>query len=525
MPLRFLPALLCLPPIVWALAVFPLPPWPLAAAIVVYAALLWRWPVAFLLVIPAVLPALDLGLWTGWTTVEVPDLFALATLGVLIARSPPGPRDMFPSGWMGAILLLLILSYAVSATIGLTSPLGYTGHSDNPYLRPDNALRLLKGPLEALVLLPFLRQRQRVSGDAAVWLGWGLAAGLAGVTLETIVERALFVGVMDFSIDYRVVGPFISMRIGGGHIGAYIAMVLPFVLSLGLAGVLGWLLMPLLGVGGAYSLAVTFARTAYAAALGSCGTAGVGLLVTALRGKRALLAFAIIPIVLVLGVIGAAASSEMMRARFSTLAEDLLTRENNWQTGWAVRDTGILADVFGMGLGTYQRTMLSRATLERPSDLSVEHDAEGAFVSLHALTPLYLGQKVVLPPEGRLHLSLRFRGDTPTAGISFILCDKILLYSENCRSRQATPSTPGQWQTVTTSLLSNGLGSASIAGVLPRPVELAVYATTIGTTIAFRDVSLRDPAGHELLANGNFSHGLDRWLFTDDDHLAWRIKN
>lgn len=525
MKFRFLPALCCFMPIVWALTVFPLQPWPLAAAIVVYVALLWRWPVAFLLILPALLPALDLGLWTGWTTVEVPDLFVLATLGVLIARSPPGLRDMFPGGWMGAILLLLILSYAVSTGIGLTSPLGFTGHSDNPYLRPDNALRLLKGPAEALVLLPFLRQRQRVAGDAVVWLGWGLAAGLAAVTLETIAERALFVGVMDFSIDYRVVGPFVSMRIGGGHIGAYIAMVLPFVLSLGRAGVLGWLLMLPIGVGGAYSLAVTFARTAYAAALGSCGTAGVGLLVTAMRHKRALLAFAIIPIAVVLGVIGAAASSEMMRARFSTLAEDLLTRENNWQTGWSVRDTGVLTDVFGMGLGTYQRTMLSRAATQRPSDLSVEHDAEGAFVSLRALTPLYLGQKIDPPAEGRLQLSLRFRGDTPTAGISFILCDKVLLYSENCRNKQATPTTPSQWQTVTTLLLGNGLGAASIAGVIPRPVEFALYATTTGTTIAFRDISLRDSAGHELLANGDFSHGLDRWLFTDDDHLAWRIKN
>ncbi len=525
MPIRFLPALGCFAPIVWALAVFPLPSFPLAAAILVYAAVTWRWPVAFLLVIPAVLPALDLGLWTGWTTVEVPDLFVLATLGVLIARSPPSWRDVVPEGWAGAVRVLLVLSSTVSTAIGLTSPLGYTGHSDNPYLRPDNALRLLKGPVEALVLLPFLRQRQRLFGDAVVWLGWGLAAGLAAVTLETIAERALFVGLMDFNIDYRVVGPFVSMRIGGGHIGAYVAMVLPFVLSLGLAGVLGWLPTILLGAGGAYTLAVTFARTAYAAALGSCGTAGVGLLVTAMRGKRALLGFAAVPIVVVLGMIGTAASSEMMRERFSTLAEDLLTREHNWRTGWAVRDDGVLSGVFGMGLGTYQRTMLSRATRERPSDLSVERDSEGTFVSLRALTPLRLGQKIAPPREGRVYLSLRFRGDRPAAGIAFTLCDNVLLYSENCRRREAMPSTPGQWQTVSVLLVGNGLGAASILGAIRRPVEFALSATATGSTIAFRDVSLRDSAGHELLANGDFSHGMDRWLFTDDDHLAWRIKN
>ena len=151
---QYLLACTCIALSIAILAAFPLNPYYPGVAVVLYAAILWRWPVAFLLVLPTVLPALDLGLWTGWTTIEVPDLFVLATLAVLIVRSPPGIGDAFPRGWMGAMLLMLIASYAISATIGLTSPLGFTGHSDNPYLRPDNALRLLKGPIEALVLLP-----------------------------------------------------------------------------------------------------------------------------------------------------------------------------------------------------------------------------------------------------------------------------------------------------------------------------------------------------------------------------------
>jgi hypothetical protein len=527
MLLRSLLACLCLVPVVWILAIFPISPWLLAAAVALYAGLLWRWPVLFLLVLPAVLPALDLGLWTGWTTVEVPDLFVLATLAVLILRSPPHLRDVFPGGWMGWVLLLLIASIAIGTVTGLASPLGFTGHSDNPYLRPDNALRLLKGPLEALVLLPFMRRRQRTHDDAPIWLGWGLAAGLAAVTLEVGLERALFVGLMDFSSDYRVVGPFISMRIGGGHIGAYIAMVLPFVLSLGLARarVLTWPLLILIGLGGAYSLAVTFARTAYVAAVGSCGTAGLGLSITAFRGKRGAIAFAVIQIVLVVAVLGSAASSELMRQRFSSLAEDLLTRENNWREGWSVRDQDVLTDIFGMGLGTYQRTMLSRAKTERPSDLSVETDSAGAFVSLRALTPFYFGQKIASPPSGPMRLNFRFRADMAHAGIAFIVCDKVLLYSHNCRSGQVTPMRPGEWVAVSALLDGSGLGAVTVLDAIPRPVELALFATTAGSTIAFRDVSLRDAGGRELLANGDFSHGLDRWLFTDDDHLAWRIKN
>jgi hypothetical protein len=523
MILRVPLAVLCLLPVVWVLAVFPLPAWPLALGLVASAALVWWRPVAFLLVLPVVLPALDLDLWTGWSMIGAPDLFVAATIAALIVRAPPRWDDVLPKGWMAAVLVLLIVSTAIGVAVGLASPLGYAGQSDNPYLRPDNALRLLKGPLEALVLLPFIRTRNRTHGDAAQWLGWGLALGLAAVTLEVMLERALFVDLMDFASDYRVVGPFVSMRIGGGHIGAWLAMVLPFALTpgLGRSRLYTWALLVLIGLGGAYSLAVTFARTAYAAAVASCGTAGLGLLIAAFRGRRGAIAFALVPIVLVVALLGAAASSEIMRQRFGTLAEDLLTRENNWREGWAVRDTDLLTDLFGMGSGTYQRIMLSRAGTERPSEVTVGRDAEGTFVSLHALTPLYFGQKIDPPAVGPMQLRLRVRGDAP---VSYIVCDKVLLYSQNCRGGQVSPTGPDAWAPASASVDGTGLGTATVLDIVSRPVELALYTTT-GATIGFRDVSLRDAAGRELLANGDFREGTDRWLFTDDDHVAWRIKN
>jgi hypothetical protein len=38
-------------------------------------------------------------------------------------------------------------------------------------------------------------------------------------------------------------------------------------------------------------------------------------------------------------------------------------------------------------------------------------------------------------------------------------------------------------------------------------------------------VSLLDPGGRELVANGDFSHGGDRWFFTTDNHAQWHIFN
>ena len=516
---------LCVVPILWVLADYPLSPWLLAAAVATYAALLWRRPGMFLVVLPAIIPNLDLGLWTGWTTIASPDLFVLATLAVLILRTPPSRADLVPRGLVLGVLALLIAAYGIGLTTGLLSPLGYNGHSDNPYLRPDNALRLIKGPMEALVLLPFLRQRHRLHGDAPLWLGRGFAVGLAFVTMEVMLERALFVGLADFTTDYRVVGPFTSMRIGGGHIGAYTALALPFVLTLGPRRG-RWFLWPifiLVGLGGAYTLAVTFARTAYMAALGGGLTVAFGLLLATRRG-RTTWSFAVVPIALLIAVLTLAASSDMMRKRFGTLAEDLVTREMNWQEGWAVRDPGLVTDVFGMGLGTYQRAMRSRSKVNRPSNLSVEADTDGPYVSLRAVTPLYLGQKIARPDVGTVRLSLRFRSTEGTAVLGYILCDKVLLYSENCRGGQAVPAHPGSWETLTVFLSAEGLGGGILHGLVHRPVELALF-TSIGNTVAFRDVRLEDAAGRALLANGDFTHGLDRWLFTDDDHLAWRIKD
>jgi hypothetical protein len=34
-----------------------------------------------------------------------------------------------------------------------------------------------------------------------------------------------------------------------------------------------------------------------------------------------------------------------------------------------------------------------------------------------------------------------------------------------------------------------------------------------------------DPRGRDVLVNGDFSRGTERWDFTDDQHLIWRIEN
>ena len=46
-----------------------------------------------------------------------------------------------------------------------------------------------------------------------------------------------------------------------------------------------------------------------------------------------------------------------------------------------------------------------------------------------------------------------------------------------------------------------------------------------GSTIEIGHIRMLDPQGRDILANGDFSRGTERWYFTDDQHLIWRIKN
>ena len=46
-----------------------------------------------------------------------------------------------------------------------------------------------------------------------------------------------------------------------------------------------------------------------------------------------------------------------------------------------------------------------------------------------------------------------------------------------------------------------------------------------GSTIEIGHIRMFDPQDRNVLANGDFSRGIERWYFTDDQHRIWRIHN
>jgi hypothetical protein len=70
-----------------------------------------------------------------------------------------------------------------------------------------------------------------------------------------------------------------------------------------------------------------------------------------------------------------------------------------------------------------------------------------------------------------------------------------------------------------------GLEEDVVVGWLQRPVEVALFDPVPGSTIEVGHIRMFDPRDRNILANGDFSRGIERWYFTDDQHRIWRIHN
>ena len=110
------------------------------------------------------------------------------------------------------------------------------------------------------------------------------------------------------------------------------------------------------------------------------------------------------------------------------------------------------------------------------------------------------------------------------------IADQRLRYAKRgavlrCHLDMAALTVPDRWQPVAMTLPVAGLGGGSLLGWFHRPVELSLSGTPFGHRVELRDVRLTDDAGRSVAVNGDFAFGLDRWIFTDDSHISWRMLN
>ena len=255
------------------------PFWPLAAALAVaaYAALLWWRPALWLLLVPAALPWLDMGTWTGWLYVDELDLMLLATAAVGYWRLAPRHRAAKLPTAAKLLLAAVTAATAIAAVRGLLPPPPLDLNAFASYNSQYNSLRVAKGLAWALVLLPLLTRSvgPELSGLRTLLVP-GVLSGLFFTALIQGWERWLFPGLLNFSSDYRPTASFSAMHTGGAALDAFLALSFPFVACWLLGKAKHWQLGAALALllMGLFTGFTTFSRDVWLAYAGSGAVIG-----------------------------------------------------------------------------------------------------------------------------------------------------------------------------------------------------------------------------------------------------------
>jgi len=254
----------------WLAAHYPLAS-PLALLLAVcLAGLGWRWPDRTPIWLLALLPWIGLMTWTGWLVVEEWDIAVLAVAcggWLRLATAAPMPALAPRRLWFAAAIVLpLVISLLIGVQRGVSAAGGLHWGWWQGYREPLNSVRLAKPFVEVALLLPLLAPT--LAGDAAqaaARLRHAFTALLAGVALVVLWERLAFTGLLNFSSDYRAVGPFWEMHVGGAALDVVVSMLMPAAIA-GLAEERRgwrWLLSALVAALAFYAALATFSRIVY----------------------------------------------------------------------------------------------------------------------------------------------------------------------------------------------------------------------------------------------------------------------
>jgi hypothetical protein len=502
--------------------------WPPLLLLLALAAICWRWPGSWLMVVPAALPLLDFSYLSGrlfWSEFD--------TLVLLILAAAYAHERVVPAmTWPGRFLLGL---YVVSACIGLLvgllplAPLGLNAFTQ--YTSSYNALRAVKGLAFALAFLPLVKAEwHRHPGQFTSRLALGMTLGLAFELLYVVWERATYSGLWNFETDYRITGSFPGMHIGGASIEAYLVLAAPFVWLWAWQRQRAW---SMLVAGGVYALAaygvmVTFSRGGQAAFVVATllTVAGFSWLIWKTR-KQSIFGI----LVLVLGVLAAGlvawpvVSGKFSQSRLASIQADIGTRTAHWQDALDILSQAG-NPLLGAGSGTFPAAFYWYSSApSRPAAYAFAREGDNVFLRLGGGESLYFEQVVPIKPGRTYRIQLDMRASAESAALTLPVCEKAMLYSFTCawNTLKTSSNDDGQWQRHEIRIQTDRFGPPG--SLLQRPVKLSMFNQDKATVIDVDNVALLDDAGRNLVRNGDFSKGMQRWFFSTDSHLAWHAKN
>lgn len=500
-------------------------PW-LVPLLVLPAAVCWRWPGSWVWLVPAALPLLDFSSRSGRLFWNEFDTLLLLVLAAAYSRNRVRAR----MSWPGRLpFAAYVVSAFVALVIGLWPLAPLDANALTHYTSPYHALHAAKGLAFAIAFLPLvLSAWQRDAQRFTTWLTAGMVIGLGGELAYVLWERATYSGLWNVVTDYRITGSFTGMHIGGASIEAYLVLAAPFVWLWAWQRKRAWAVLAagVLYAVAAYGVMVTFSRGGQAAFAFATliALAGYGVLIR--RGTR----HAAVGIVaLVAGVVATAlvawpiVSGKFSQSRLATIEQDIGTRTAHWRDA-----LDILAQagnpVFGAGAGTFPSAFYWYSAVPgRPATYAFVQSGGNTFLRLGGGESLYFEQLVAVEPGSHYRLQIDLRSTKHPAALTIPVCEKALLYSFTCAWGGIKLRPGGEWQRHEIVVSTDGFGPPG--SWLERPVKLSMFNQDAKTLIDVDNVALLDAHGNDLIRNGDFSRGMQRWFFSTDSHLAWHVKN
>jgi hypothetical protein len=233
---------------------------------------------------------------------------------------------------------------------------------------------------------------------------------------------------------------------------------------------------------------------------------------------------------LLAGAVAVFGGGAYMGERLADASNDLELRILHWKDG-----VGMLHTVddwwLGKGFGRFPANYFFHAVAGRalPGSFSLHRGDGVRYLALGG--PRYptswgdlfrIAQRVTLSP-GIYTAVLEVRSPLATE-LHIEICEQQLLYNGECgAANRWVPARP-DWQQISVVLDGSRLSSGSWYARRFGFFALAVESS--GLALDIRDVALISPDGRNLIANRDFSEGMERWIpISERYHLPWHIKN
>lgn len=221
-----------------------------------------------------------------------------------------------------------------------------------------------------------------------------------------------------------------------------------------------------------------------------------------------------------------------MEERLSQAPRDWENRLQHWQAGLLIMDADWATALWGMGIGKFPATYFWKNPQgELPGNFQYKIEDHNVFLRISGARypdgfgeSLRIGQRVKPQLHTLYTLSLDARAPGKPTLLNLALCQKWLLYSFGC-SERSLKINGSDWRHFDIPL--NTLKFSRSFWRSQRTVQFTLNNSRGGTLLDVDNLRLIDSVtGVELLANGDFSQGGNRWFFTSDHHhLPWHVKN